>query len=166
MIINKIQTAADISEFLKLPADEINKIIQESPQEVINIIAAVVGSLCDRVNATQEEKHECVKKVVRRQMGYLFENMEKMDIQAERRKTQEQRKKTQEQRKKTEEQRKKAQVAEKRADALQTKLNDTETKLTDTETKLNDAENIIAQKDSKISELEAIIERMKKQSTN
>ena len=142
MIINKIQTAADISEFLKLPADEINKIIQESPQEVINIIAAVVGSLCDRVNATQKEKHECVKKVVRRQMGYLFENMEKMDIQAERRKTEK---------------------ATRRADALQTKLTDTETKLTDTEMKLTDTETKLNNAENKIAELEAMIESFKKQ---
>lgn len=40
-------------------------------------------------------REECVKKVKGRDMGYLFENMEKMDIQEERRKTAEARKEAQ-----------------------------------------------------------------------
>ena len=35
----------------------------------------------------EEETEECIRKVKERKMGYLFENAEKMDIQAERRKT-------------------------------------------------------------------------------
>lgn len=35
----------------------------------------------------EEEAKQCVDKVKERRMGYLFENMEKMDIQEERRKT-------------------------------------------------------------------------------
>ena len=40
-----------------------------------------------KVGATEEETEECVQKVKGCKMGYLFENMEKMDIQAERRNT-------------------------------------------------------------------------------
>ena len=39
------------------------------------------------VNITEEEMQECVSRVKERRMGYLFENIEKMDIQAERRNT-------------------------------------------------------------------------------
>lgn len=36
-----------------------------------------------KMNVPQEEAEQCVKKVRERQMGYWFENMEKMDIQQE-----------------------------------------------------------------------------------
>lgn len=40
-----------------------------------------------KLNLPQEEAEQCVRKVRERQMGYWFENMEKMDIQAERQNT-------------------------------------------------------------------------------
>ena len=40
-----------------------------------------------KMNVPQEEAKQYVEKVKERQMGYLFENMEKIDIQKERRKT-------------------------------------------------------------------------------
>ena len=49
-----------------------------------------------KMNVSQEEAKQCVEKVKERQMGYLFENMEKMDIQAERRNTAEARKQAEE----------------------------------------------------------------------
>lgn len=122
MIINKIQKAEDISEYLKLPAGEINKITEKSPKELINIIAAVVRSLCERVNATDEEKDECVRKVVGRQMGYLFENMEKMDIQAERQKTQEQKERADKAEERADKAEERADQAETQAGILQTQL--------------------------------------------
>ena len=48
-------------------------------------------------------------------MGYIFENMEKMDIQEERRKTEEQRKAAEEQRKRAEEAEQKLNEAEQKA---------------------------------------------------
>ena len=40
-----------------------------------------------KMNVSEEEAKQCVDKVKERRMGFLFENMEKMDIQEERRKT-------------------------------------------------------------------------------
>ena len=116
MLINKIQRKEDLTEYLKIPAEEINKIVKESPQELINIIAAVIRALCERVNATQVEKEECVRRVVNRQMGYLFENMEAWDIQAERKKTQEQAQKTEAERQRAEAEKQKAEVERQKAE--------------------------------------------------
>ena len=44
-------------------------------------------SLCMKVGASEEETEECVQKVKERKMGYMFEHMEKMNIQEERQKT-------------------------------------------------------------------------------
>ena len=117
MLINKIQDAADLSEFNRLPHQEVDRIIRDSPGSVIDVIASVIEGLCIKIGATEEETRQCVKKVKERKMGYLFENMEKMDIQEERRNTQE--------------------AVRKLNDTTQT-LNDTTQTLNDTTQKLND----------------------------
>lgn len=87
MLVNKIQDAADLSEFSRLPHEEVNRIIKDSPGTIIDILASVIESLCKKIGATSEETEQCVRKVKEREMGYLFENMEKMNIQEERKKT-------------------------------------------------------------------------------
>ena len=87
MLFNKIQNTMDLAEFLKLPKGELDRIIKDTPEYIIDIIAEVMKALCVHINASPEETEQCIKKVKERKMGYLFENAEKMDIQAERRKT-------------------------------------------------------------------------------
>ena len=81
MLLNKIQTKADLSEFLHIPADEINRIVQESPEAVIDIIVMVMQALCIKLNLSRQDTEECVRKVRTRDMGYLWANMEKIDVQ-------------------------------------------------------------------------------------
>lgn len=87
MLFNKIQNIYDIPAFLELPQEKLDDMIKETPETVLDIIVSVIESLCRKINATEAETQECVNKVRERRMGYLFENMEKMDIQAERRNT-------------------------------------------------------------------------------
>lgn len=89
MLINKIQDAADLSDFNQISSHDIDIIVKKSPDSIIDILASVIESLCIKIGATEEETLQCVRKVKERNMGYLFENMEKMDIQKERRNTQE-----------------------------------------------------------------------------
>ncbi len=107
MLINKIQDTEDLERFIRIPADEVDRIVKDSPEHVVDVLVSVMESLCFKIDASAEERRQCVRKVRKRKMGYLFENMEKISIQEERRKTEEQRKKTEEQRRKTEEERKK-----------------------------------------------------------
>ncbi len=81
MLLNKIQNSADLSRFLKIPPEEINKIVRESPEAVIDIIVMVIQALCTKLNVSQVDTEECVRKVRTRDMGYLWENMEKIDVQ-------------------------------------------------------------------------------------
>lgn len=53
----------------------------------MNIIVTVMENLCMKVGTSKEETVECVQRVKERRMGYMFENMEKMNIQEERKKT-------------------------------------------------------------------------------
>lgn len=92
MLINKIQSAADLEQFIHIPPDRMDKIVQKSPKAVVNIIAEVVENLCFKIDVSEEERLQCVQKVKERRMGYLFENMDKMSLQEERRKTEEEQK--------------------------------------------------------------------------
>lgn len=62
-------------------------IIRKAPEHILELIAKTVWNLCMKMNVPQDEAEKCVREVRERQMGYWFENMEKMDIQAERRNT-------------------------------------------------------------------------------
>lgn len=55
MLLNKIQTKADLSEFLHIPADEINRIVKESPEAVIDIIVMVMQALCMKLNLSGQK---------------------------------------------------------------------------------------------------------------
>ena len=90
MLLNKVQTAEDLHRILDLSADAVNRIVSKSPEHVLDIILDVVYLLCRKVNLSGDETHEMLSQIKEgRNMGYLFENMEHMDIQEERRKTQE-----------------------------------------------------------------------------
>ncbi len=87
MLFNKIQDALDLEDFFKLSPDQLSGIVKNTPEYMIDIIASVMKGLCVKIGATEEETEQCIRKVKERRMGYLFENMEKMNIQEERRKT-------------------------------------------------------------------------------
>lgn len=87
MLINKMQTSEDIQTFRKLPKERIEAIIQNSPEYLLDIIAKVLQAFLLKENVPVEETEELIGKVKERKMGQLFEGMEKMDIQEERRKT-------------------------------------------------------------------------------
>lgn len=82
--------------------------IRDTPEVILDIIVSVMESLCIKIGATEEETRECVDRVRERRMGYLFENMEKMNIQEERRNTAEARAEAEKARAELEEARKEA----------------------------------------------------------
>lgn len=81
MLINKMQKAGDISDFLNLPQEQINRIVQNAPEHILQIIVSVIWSLCMKLNVPEEDIVQCIEKVKERSMGYFFENFEKFDIQ-------------------------------------------------------------------------------------
>lgn len=98
MLFNRIQRAEDFQEISKAVTMRMNEIFQRAPADVVTIIALEMRSLCIRVNLPQNEADEIINALGDDSMGILFENMEKMDIQLERRRTEEQRQRAEEQR--------------------------------------------------------------------
>ena len=115
MMLNKIQSVDDFTEFLNVNREHVKKIIDGASEGMMEIITGTLWNMLMKMNLSVDEAHECVKELGERNMGNWFENMDKMDIQAERRNTAEARKEL-------------AEAKEKLADA-ESKLSDTNSKL-------------------------------------
>lgn len=133
MLLNKIQTKADLSRFLSIPLEEINHIVKESPEAVIDIIVMIMQALCTKLNLSKQDTEECVKKVRTRNMGYLWENMEKIDVQK----------------------------SEAEKSSLKAELSDTKTELSDTKKKLAVSENRAQDAENRAQNAEAENARLK-----
>lgn len=59
-----------------------------APESIKEIYKKILWALLIKMNVPVDEVKEMMGEIGGRGMGYLFENMEKMDIQAERRNTQ------------------------------------------------------------------------------
>ena len=87
MLINKLQSIDDVEQFRSLPAQKLEEILKDTPDYLLDIIANVLRAFLRKENVPEEETETLVSKVKEKKMGELFANMDKMDIQAERRKT-------------------------------------------------------------------------------
>ena len=96
MMLGKAQDEKDLKELFASYGEKVDLIILQATPEELQIIENIICALLRKVNATKEEIELCVEQVRRRQMGLLFENMQKMDIQAERKNTEEARKQVEE----------------------------------------------------------------------
>ncbi|MCM1231935.1 MAG: Rpn family recombination-promoting nuclease/putative transposase, partial [Ruminococcus flavefaciens] len=102
MMINKMQTKEDIEAFRLLPAGEIDAIVKDSPEHLVRIIADILLTFLLKTNVPVAEAENLRDKVREKKVAELFADMEKLDIQAERRNTEEQRQIAEEQRQRAE----------------------------------------------------------------
>jgi len=109
MLFNKVQTKEDVAKLREIPPKKLEEILRDTPSQVLKVIADVLFVLLLKENVPLDEAEELVEKVKEKKMAELFENMEKMDIQAERRNTAEQRERA-------EKEKSRADKAEERAD--------------------------------------------------
>ena len=144
MLLNKIQDEADLSEFLRISAEDINRIVKESPEAVIDIIVMVMQALCTKLNLSRQDTEECVRKVRSRDMGYLWANMKKIDVQE-----------AQAQVKQAEEQ--VAQAKEQVAQAEE-KVAQAEAQVAQAEAQVKQAEEQVAQMQAENTRLKALLE--------
>ena len=87
MLINKIQSEEDLSEFRKVSEEMVESIYGNAPDEIKEIYKKILWSLLMKLKVPNEEASNILDEIGGRGMGYLFENMDEMDIQAERRNT-------------------------------------------------------------------------------
>ena len=90
MMLNKAQTAEDFTKLRQLAPEQMaimDQILENTSEDIRKIIQDVTYALLMKMNVPVEEANEQVKWIGANRMGYLFENFEKVDIQAERRNT-------------------------------------------------------------------------------
>ena len=87
---------------------EFDSIYSNAPEAIKEIYKKILWTLLIKMNVPVDEAREMMGEIGGRGMGYLFENMEKMDIQAERRNTQREKER--------------ADAAEKRAEAAELEI--------------------------------------------
>lgn len=121
MMVNRVQTSKDLENFLQVEQETVKRIVDKASPQILEIFAETIWSLCVKMNVPLREAEKCVEKVKERNMGYLFANMEKMDIQEERRKTAEARAELKAAKEKAEE-------AEAKAEEAEAKLKEAEAK--------------------------------------
>ncbi len=119
MLINKLQTAEDIENFRNLPGSEIEAILRDSPGHLVDVIADVLCAFLLKMNVPVPETERLTDKVREKKMGELFADMEKMDIQAERRKTEAERARADSAQKLADEEKRRADSTQKLADEAQ-----------------------------------------------
>ena len=126
MLINKIQSAEDLSEFRKVSEEMVESIYGNAPDEIKEIYKKILWSLLMKLKVPNEEASNIIGEIGGHGMGYLFENMDEMDIQAERRNTARERKRAEEEKQRADAERQRADEekqlkieAEERANALE-----------------------------------------------
>ncbi len=144
MLINKIQKREDFSIIRNIPAERMKGMLAHSSDSVLDIMAATIQSLCRKLNLPDEETARYVEKVKERDMGYLWENMEPMDIQAERQNTKEAREKLKQ--------------AEMELENSKDVINKQENLIQEKESVIQEKENVIQEKDSIIQKKQSVIE--------
>ena len=84
MMINKMQTSDEVKQFFSITEELVNSIYGNAPDEIKEIYRKVLWSLLMKMNVPSEDAKEIIDGIGGHGMGFLFENMDKIDIQAER----------------------------------------------------------------------------------
>ena len=88
MMINRIQTPQDFTDFINTNQGEICGIVERASENIVQIIVNALWALFMKMQVSVSEATDCIRKVIGGDsMGNWFENMEPMDIQAERENT-------------------------------------------------------------------------------
>lgn len=87
MLINKIQTEEDLSEFRKVSEEMVDSIYGNAPDEIKEIYKKILWSLLMKLKVPNEEASNIIGEIGGHGMGYLFENMDEIDIGALKRNT-------------------------------------------------------------------------------
>jgi len=139
MMINKVQTAEDFREFCQSPPEEMNQILKNASKSIRGTIRDTMYGLLMKMNVPVEEANRYVESVEECRMGYLFENMEKIDIQEERRKTAVERRKREEIQKETDALKKKMENARREVEGLKQKAEDAKQEVEELKQEAEDA---------------------------
>ena len=141
MMINRVQSTEDLKDFLNVNREQVQGIIDGASEGILEIIMGTIWNLMMKMNMPTEDAQDCMRELGERSMGNWFENMDKMDIQAERKNTAEARKELAEAKEKLAEAEGRLFEAENRLSDTRSELSDARSELSDTQSTLSDTKN-------------------------
>ena len=116
MLINKIQSSEDTKEFQKVSETMVDSIYVNAPDEIKEIYKKILWSLLMKMKVPSENARELMGGIGGRGMGYLFENMEEIDIGAQKRNTAREKQRAEAERQRADEEKQRADKEKQRAD--------------------------------------------------
>ena len=116
MLINKIQTEEDLSEFRKVSEEMVDSTYGNAPDEIKEIYKKILWSLLMKLKVPNEEASNIIGEIGGHGMGYLFENMDEIDIGALKRKVALTRQRAEEEKQRADEEKQRAEEEKQRAD--------------------------------------------------
>lgn len=116
MLINKIQSSEDTKEFQKVSERMVDSIYVNAPDEIKEIYKKILWSLLMKMKVPSENARELMGGIGGRGMGYLFENMEEIDIGAQKRNTAREKQRAEAERQRADEEKQRADEEKQRAD--------------------------------------------------
>ena len=116
MLINKIQTEEDLSEFRKVSEEMVDSTYGNAPDEIKEIYKKILWSLLMKLKVPNEEASNIIGEIGGHGMGYLFENMDEIDIGALKRNTAREKQRADEEKQRADEEKQRADEEKQRAD--------------------------------------------------
>ena len=116
MLINKIQSSEDTKEFQKVSETMVDSIYVNAPDEIKEIYKKILWSLLMKMKVPSENARELMGGIGGRGMGYLFENMEEIDIGAQKRNTAREKQRAEAERQRADEEKQRSDEEKQRAD--------------------------------------------------
>lgn len=83
MLINKIRSVEDMEVFSRLPKEQVDGILKDTPEYLLGIMERMMRALLYSMNLEEEKAENAVSKIKERKMGRLFEGVT-FDFQAAR----------------------------------------------------------------------------------
>jgi len=139
MLINKIQTQEDLTAFDRLPGEQLDDILKNTPEYLLETLTKVLRALLYRMEQPEEAVEYTVSKIKERKMGMLFEHLE-INFAEEQRKTEKAKRKLNAVQQKLDTAQQKLDTTQQKLDTTQQKLDTTQQKLDTTQQKLDTAQ--------------------------
>ncbi len=89
LLVDKIRSAKDFHMLNEIPKEYIKRVTENTSNETLKLIARIIKSLLERVNAPEQEIDNMVEQIHERRLVEMFTLLEEYDVQATRKEARE-----------------------------------------------------------------------------
>lgn len=89
LLIDKIKSSNDFELLKEIPKEYVDRVIEDTPNELLKMIADIVKNFLEKVNVPPEEIENITEKIYKRRFIEMFTMFEEYDVQTTRKKARE-----------------------------------------------------------------------------